>query len=105
MAKVRIFNKEQEKIIKTLKQYVPIVDRVHGNNHPEFHEVRRIFETLETKINSSDSEELNLKDEFIKLREVTSNYTIPKDVCESYEAVYVMLAQLDEAYESEVKKE
>ena len=36
----------------------------------------------------------------IKLREITDNYTVPGDVCESYEAVYNMLAELDKAYEA-----
>lgn len=42
----------------------------------------------------------DLVDEFVKLREITDNYTVPGDVCESYEAVYNMLAELDRAYES-----
>ena len=41
-----------------------------------------------------------LKEEFVKLREITDNYTVPGDVCESYEAVYNMLAELDKAYEA-----
>jgi len=32
------------------------------------------------------------------LRETTNNYTVPDDVCESYEAVYNMLSELDKAY-------
>ena len=35
-----------------LRMFVPIVDRVHGKHHPEFHDVRRIFETLDTKNNA-----------------------------------------------------
>ena len=103
MTKAKIFNKDQEKIIKTLRQYVPVVDRVHGDTHPEFHEVRRLFESIDEKSKTSVSEAPVLNDEFAKLRQVTKNYTIPNDVCESYEAVYVMLAELDEAYEEIVK--
>jgi regulator of cell morphogenesis and NO signaling len=104
MTKAKIFNKDQEKIIKTLRQYVPVVDRVHGDTHPEFHEVRRLFESIDEKSKTSVSEAPVLNDEFAKLRQVTKNYTIPNDVCESYEAVYVMLAELDEAY-NEINKE
>jgi len=104
MTKAKIFNKDQEKIIKTLRQYVPVVDKVHGGTHPEFHEVRRLFETIDEKVKSNASEKYQLTEEFAKLSEVTSNYTIPNDVCESYEAVYVMLAELDEAY-NEINKE
>ncbi len=42
----------------------------------------------------------DLVDEFVKLRKITDNYTVPEDVCESYEAVYNLLAELDKAYES-----
>ena len=36
----------KENQFKTLAQYVPIVDRVHGPHHPEFHEVRRLFDVI-----------------------------------------------------------
>ena len=39
-----------------------------------------------------------LSEEFVHLREITDNFTVPGDVCESFEAVYKMLAELDEAY-------
>lgn len=82
---------------KLLEQYVPIVDRVHGSNHPEFHDVRRVFEEI-NKVKKSGADKLELDHKFEQLREITNNYTIPGDVCESYEAVYNMLAELDEAY-------
>ena len=40
----------------------------------------------------------DLTEEFARLRVITDHYTVPSDVCESYEAVYRMLAELDEAY-------
>jgi regulator of cell morphogenesis and NO signaling len=43
-------------------------------------------------------EKPELESEFAELRKITSNYTVPEDVCESYEAVYDMLAELDKAY-------
>ena len=39
-----------------------------------------------------------LEREFTSLRDITDNYTVPADVCETYEAVYNMLAELDAAY-------
>ena len=44
--------------------------------------------------------ELSLDEEFKSLREVTNNYAIPSDVCESYEAVYNMLEEVDTAYQA-----
>ena len=98
MANKQRFNDVKEKHIETLRMYVPIVARVHGGSHPEFHEVKALFEALNEKIVNVGSEVPELNVEFEKLREVTSNYTVPGDVCESYEAVYNMLAEMDEAY-------
>ncbi len=83
-----------------LEQYIPIVARVHGGSHPEFHEVRKIFDAINEKIKAAGTELPDLSEEFARLREITDNYKIPADVCESYEAVYNMLAEVDEAYRS-----
>lgn len=98
MTNIQAFDNAQEKHLKTLKQYVPIVARVHGDAHPEFHEVRKLFDAIIEKIKKTGTGEPELTEEFAKLREITNNYTVPNDVCESYEAVYKMLADLDEAY-------
>ncbi|MDD2361867.1 MAG: iron-sulfur cluster repair di-iron protein, ric [Oscillospiraceae bacterium] len=94
----KLFNKAGKKHLKTLEQYVPIVAKVHGGNHPEFHEVRSLFDTINKKIKATGAARPELTEEFAKLREITDNYTVPGDVCESYEAVYKMLAELDQLY-------
>ena len=94
------FNEVRERHFKTLEQYVPIVARVHGGSHPEFHKVHKLFDAINKKIKEAGSKKPELKEEFTKLREVTNNYTVPADVCESYEAVYKMLAELDKAYQA-----
>ncbi len=92
------FNEAKKKHFQTLKQYVPVVAKVHGGNHPEFHEVRKLFEEITEKVKKAGSKTPELNEEFAKLREITDNYTVPGDVCESYEAVYHMLAEVDGAY-------
>lgn len=98
MADIQIFNKAKAEHFKKLKQYVPIVARVHGINHPEFHEVHRLFDAISGKVKEAGAKMPELDMEFTRLREITNNYTVPSDVCESYEAVYNMLAELDKAY-------
>lgn len=98
MFKQLTFNQAKEKNFKTLGQYVPIVARVHGGTHPEFHEVRKLFEAIIKKTNEAGEERPELSEEFTNLREITNNYTVPDDVCESYEAVYDMLSEVDKAY-------
>lgn len=98
MSKQLTFNQAKEKKFKTLAQYVPVVARVHGGTHPEFHEVRKLYDSIIKKTTEAGAEKPELNEEFTKLREITSNYTVPSDVCESYEAVYNMLSEVDKAY-------
>lgn len=79
---------------KTLELYVPIVARVHGGSHPEFHEVHQLFDLMKKGM----EEGTDLSEVFEGLREVTNNYAVPSDTCESYEAVYKMLEELDQSY-------
>lgn len=99
MANKQRFNDAAAKHLKTLGQYVPIVDKVHGKSHPEFHDVHAAFNALAEKISKAGFETPDLNEEFAKLREITNSYTVPDDVCESYEAVYNMLCELDQAYQ------
>lgn len=94
------FSQVKKSHIKTLEQYVPIVARVHGAHHPEFHKVRETFDQINAKIKKAGANIPELGEDFATLRALTNNYTVPSDVCESYEAVYVMLSELDKAYNS-----
>lgn len=64
------FNEVKRKKLSLLQQYIPVVSKVHGGSHLEIHDVHK----------------------------VSDNYTVPNDVCETYKAVYNMLAELDKAY-------
>lgn len=100
MVNKRTFIETKAKYLQTLKQYVPVVARVHGKKHPEFLEVDKLFDAINKKIKESGSERPELNEEFAKLRNITNNYTVPGDVCESFEAVYKMLDELDKAYQA-----
>lgn len=93
----KTFNEVKEEHMEQLIQFTPIVERVHGENHPEFLEVRQVFNQLNQRL-EADDEEVDLKKEFQELRKLTNHYEVPDDVCESYEAVYTMLEELDQAY-------
>lgn len=94
------FNEVKEKNFGRLNQFTPIVDRVHGPTHPEFHEVKDVWDTIYEKTEAAGADTPQLDAEFSKLREVTNNYEVPGDVCESYEAVYNMLEEVDAAYQA-----
>ncbi|NLA42504.1 MAG: iron-sulfur cluster repair di-iron protein, ric [Smithella sp.] len=95
------FTEAYNRLHPTLKQYIPVVDRVHGPHHPEFHDVRAIYEKIIAKIEANPAETPDLTEEFSKLRAISDNYAVPGDVCETYEAVYNMLSELDSAYMSQ----
>lgn len=92
------FAQAKKEHMKALRRYVPVVARVHGERHPEFHEVRRLYEEMVTRISAAGRGRPDLAAVFEALRQVTNGYRVPKDVCESYEAVYRMLSELDRAY-------
>ena len=98
MSKQLTFDEVKIAHFKKLELYVPVVARVHGGHHPEFHEVRKLYDEIIKKTKEAGSNRPELNEEFTRLREITDNYTVPGDVCESYEAVYNMLAEIDKAY-------
>lgn len=84
--------------------FTTAITRAHGQNHPEAFDVRELYTQLETKVKEAGAEKPNLDAEFAQLREVTSNYAVPGDVCGTYEAVYNMLEEADKVYStSELK--
>ncbi len=103
---MQTFHEVYEKHEKNLALYVPVVARVHGGHRPEFHEVMAVYNRIVEKIEAHRTETktelkadaIHLFDEFNMLQNITSNYLIPDDVCETYEAVYQMLEELALAY-------
>jgi regulator of cell morphogenesis and NO signaling len=53
---------------------------------------------MNKKIKNADSGRPDLEEDFKQLRVISDDYTVPGDVCESYEAVFQMVAELDQAY-------
>lgn len=94
------FRESLEKNIERLEEYVPVVERVHGGTHPEFYDVSRVFDRMNGKIKEAGENKPELDGEFKELREITDNYKIPQDTCETYEAVYEMIEEIDRAYRS-----
>ena len=93
------FDEVIKRNFEKLQLFVPIVARVHGENHPEFHDVHKLFDEISAKIKNAAPGKPDLDSELKQLREITNNYTVPDGVCESCEAVYSMLAEIDKAYQ------
>lgn len=74
------FNEAREKNFERLDQFVPVVAKVHGGSHPEFHDVKRVYEEINEKTKAAGANKPNLDNEFKELREITDNYKVPGDV-------------------------
>lgn len=92
------FNTVANEHFPKLEIFTLPLTRAHGKNHPEVFRVHELFQTMNEKVKDSGAEKPDLNDEFTELREVTSQYALPGDACETYEAVYEMLSEADEAY-------
>lgn len=69
-------------------ELAPIVERVHGPNHPEMARVRELTDAISSDSAGSDRD-------FAELRELTNNYTPPADTCETVAALYRSLEEVD----------
>ncbi|MFL2136593.1 iron-sulfur cluster repair di-iron protein, ric [Ruoffia sp. FAM 24228] len=81
-----------------LDLYTTAITRAHGKNHPEAFDVRDIYVRIQDKTQAAGEVQPDLNTEFTTLREISDNYTIPDDVCETYAAVYTMLKEADSLY-------
>ena len=95
---IRTFNEVVEENFSKLDLYTNAITRAHGKNHPEAFEVRELFEAMNAKVKETGTNKPDLDAEFTQLRNVTDNYTIPGDVCETYAGTYNMLSEADKLY-------
>lgn len=92
------FKEVVDENFSTLDFYTKAIVRAHGRSHPEAYEVRRVFEAMKDKVEQFGAEGAHLATDFIKLRKVTNNYTLPEDVCQTFASVYEMLEKADQVY-------
>lgn len=78
-----------EETIQTLNKILPVVERVHGEHHPELHQVAALYNELKAAPSAAV---------FQKLRDVTGNYAVPADACPTYTKTYQLLEALDKAF-------
>lgn len=78
-----------EETIQTLNKILPVVERVHGEHHPELHQVAALYNEVKAAPSAAV---------FQKLRDVTGNYAVPADACPTYAKTYQLLEALDKAF-------
>lgn len=72
-------------------ELAPLIERVHGANHPELTRVRELTEEIARTEDEGTKAEL-----FRELRTVTDGYTVPGDGCEAFQGTYAALRLADE---------
>ncbi len=88
MSKVLDYVEENQ---ETLDLYTKAITRAHGKNHPEVFAVHENYQVLRDKLKAGE----DASEEFAKIRELTSNFTVPEDACETMAATYKMLEEAD----------
>lgn len=88
MTREEFMQQEEEK----LEFFTTQIVKVHGQNHPELAEVRRLFSLLNAKLAQNPAADLTK--ELKELKEVTHNYEVPSDACGAYRETYRLLKEL-----------
>ncbi|MGX7348871.1 hypothetical protein [Dolosicoccus paucivorans] len=86
---------KRNKLMEKLGFLAPVVEKVHGANHPELHEVNQLAQSLQEKYEDGKFDEATQIFQF--LQRVTDYYTLPEDACEGYTELYTTLKLLDES--------
>src|SRR5699024_9857216 len=95
-----VFQKLVKDNFEMLDLYTTAITRAHGKSHPETFKVRDIFEVIQARVVEAGESTPNLVNTFKQLQEITDNYKIPHDVCQTYANTYEMLLELNKAYEA-----
>lgn len=83
--------------LATAAELAPLIERVHGANHPELTRVRELTEQI-TAASDSDGHTAQTAELFRELRAVTDDYTVPSDGCEAFAGTYAALRSADPAH-------
>ena len=70
-------------------EMAPLIEREHGENHPELTRVRELAVEL------PGADQPRRAELFAELRAVTQNYALPDDACEAYTTTYHALERAD----------
>ncbi|MDE3740889.1 DUF542 domain-containing protein [Maribacter polysaccharolyticus] len=82
-------------IASTLDRFFPAIDDILSLDNPSAEITFKQMETLRGAIDVITAEKSPLVDLFNKIANLSSNYTVPEDACNSYRSLYQNLQQLD----------
>ena len=74
-----------QEIITELDKILPVVVRVHGEHHPELHQVAALYAQMKEAPSAAV---------IGQLKEITGNFTAPADACPTFRKTYADLEAL-----------
>ena len=83
-----------QELIQELDKILPVVVRVHGENHSELAQVGELYTKLREAMDQDNKEEA--KKYMQQLREVSKGFAIPSDACPTYTKTYEDLVALEQ---------
>lgn len=93
-------NQSLTQVLENLDVLLPIVAKVHGQNHPELNEVLCLYK----KLRANPEDPVRTGEIFEKLRNSAKDFVVPTDACQTYAEVYQWLSELPELFQkNEVK--
>lgn len=89
-----VYPKSVAAAMKSLGLLLPVVQRVHGADHPELAEVARLMASLRQSLGHPGGAEA-CRAAVAQLRAVTREYTLPEAACPAFQKTYLALSRLD----------
>jgi len=88
--------------LKELNIVLPVVQRVHGDAHPELAKVSQLVDDLQAGL-SKGNNSTELCKILDQLHKVTNGYTVTSDACGGFQKEYQLLSQIDVGIRTEMK--
>ena len=83
-----------QELVQELDKILPVVVRVHGENHSELAEVGELYTKFREAMDADRSEEA--KEYMQQLRKVSKDFEVPSDACPTYAKTYADLLALEQ---------
>ena len=83
-----------QELVQELDKILPVVVRVHGENHSELAEVGELYAKLREAMDAGNNQDA--KTYMQQLRKVSKDFVVPSDACPTYAKTYADLVALEQ---------
>lgn len=86
------FNEVYQDNIQKLLEILPVLERVHGKEHPEIIEVKKLTYSFIANVFNENRVAI-----FKEIYNTTNGFEVPNGTCETYELSYKLLKEIYES--------